>query len=82
MKKQKLLLILIVLLIWTLAVVVHGYISISAGLRAASDGYDANIQFQLIAFVLTKFPYYLIGLVLLLIALPGFLILVRSKSPP
>lgn len=80
MKKQKLLITLIVLLIWALAVVVHGYISISAGLTTARDGYNANIQFQLIAFVLTKFPFYLIGLVLLLIALPGLLILVGDKK--
>lgn len=56
------------LLVWAIIVVVHAFYSISFGLQNAGDGYDTEWQFQLFAFFVMKMPYYVLGLILFLIA--------------
>lgn len=65
--KMKFIILIASLLIWTIIVIIHAYYSINYGLQNAGDGYDTQWQFQLMAFAITKLPFYILGLILFLI---------------
>lgn len=65
--KTKILIVTVSLILWTVIVLVHAKYSIAYGLQHASDGYNTVWGFQAMAFILTKLPFYILGLILCLI---------------
>ena len=79
--KVKILIVTIPIILWAIIVGIHAKYSIAYNLQHASDGYNTVWQFQAMAFILTKLPFYILGLVLFLIIELSLFPLLDKKKP-